>query len=359
MSEFPSVRPAIDELDVASVAEALRSGHLEEGDYVREFEQSLAKFLSKPYGQATTNGFSAIHVLLQALRVRSGDEIILPSYCCPSVLYPIKLVGATPVFADIGPDSFNINLETISRVYSRRTRLVILPYHFGFPTDIDAIVDQFGQERVIEDIAQSLGVEYKGKQLGSYTYHAVASFYATKMITSGDGGMVFMQDEGVYESAKRLTYYGARRGHEVIGYNYHLTNLNAALGLSQFRKLGEFIARRKRIGQIYKSHLAEIPDIQTDFAFSDQAAFLKYPILLPNQRMRDCLKQRLAERKVQCGFGVLEPLHIKEGLTNSTMPNTMKFAHNILCLPIYPSMSDTDAAYVSRTLIDLYKVSNL
>ncbi|WP_243372081.1 DegT/DnrJ/EryC1/StrS family aminotransferase [Microvirga solisilvae] len=355
MKKFSSARPMIDDDDVATVVEALRSGHLEEGDYVRAFEGQISKFLNKPHGQATVNGFSAIHILLQALSIKADDEVIIPSYCCPSVLYPIKLVGATPVFADIGHNSFNITLETISRVYSKKTRLIILPYHFGFPSDVDAVANHFGRENVVEDIAQGLGVEYNGKQLGSYTSHAVASFYSTKMITCGDAGMVVTEDRAAYDTAKRLTYYGARRGYEPVGYNYHLTNLNAALGNSQLQKLAGFIAKRKRLGRVYAECFRDTPGIQTNFAFSEQSGFLKYPILLPTQQARDYLKQKLAEANIYCGFGVLEPLHIKEGIRGTHLPNTTDFAERILCLPIYPSMSDADVSYIAEQALSMFK----
>jgi perosamine synthetase len=351
MKTFVSVRPSIDDDDIAAVTRTLRSGHLEEGEDVRDFERAVSAYLGKANGQATVNGFSAIHVLLHALGIGAGDEIILPSYCCPAVLFPIKLLGAKPVFADIGVNSFNMTAETASKVRSSRTRAVLLAYHFGFPNDIAAIVELFGREKVIEDVAQAIGA-FSGDQLvGSFSAHSVASFYASKMVTCGDGGMALTNDPIVAARMRELVYYGSRRGHQEMGFNYHLTNMNAALGLSQLRKLNAFVAKRRRLAKIYREVLQCEECIHFDFAYASESVFLRFPVLLPTKQIRDSLKQKLAECHVHCGYGVLEALHEKEGLDGGNLPNTHRFLSRILCLPIYPDMEVEDARWIAEQVL--------
>lgn len=351
IKKYVSAQPMIEQDDIAAVVEVLKSGHLEEGARVRNFEKQVSAILSKTYAQATVNGFSSIHILFLSLGLNKGDEVIIPSYCCPAVLYPIKLVGAMPVFADIEANSFNMSVDTIRACLSPRAKVILYPYQFGFPGAIDDVIDTFKDCIVIEDIAQSFGATYKGQMVGSFAEHTVASFYASKMLTCGDAGMVVTDNNAVYEQCKMFTYYGGHRGKQEQGYNYHLTNLNAALGLSQLQKLERFVKERKTLAKTYDAIFEKDERIQIDFSFRQEAAFLKYPVRLESEEKRNALKAALSKKGISCGYGVLEALHEKEGRPDQKLVNTNQFIRQILCLPIYPSLEKTDIEFIAETVL--------
>jgi dTDP-4-amino-4,6-dideoxygalactose transaminase len=352
MAIYPSARPHIEADDLEAVGQVLRSGHLEEGQWVRAFEAEASAFLQKTHAHATVNGFSAIHVLLLALGVTSGDEVIIPSFCCPAVLYPVKLVGAEPIFADLGENSFSPSADSIARHVTPRTKVILYPYQLGFPGDVEAIIDSFPQCVVIEDIAQAFGVTRNGHPLGSFAPHSIASFYASKMVVAGDAGMVLTNVEDVHERCRYYTYYSHRTGPQEQGFNYHLTNLNAALGHSQLRKVERFVERRRGLAAIYDDAFQSKPGLFHDFAGRSEAGFLKYPILLENRAVRDRLKAALQDRKIFCGVGVLEALHLKEGQQHrNDMPRTLEYLDRLLCLPLYPSLNEEDLHYLADTVL--------
>jgi len=358
MRAYPSAMPFIEEDDLDAVNQVLRSGHLEEGDWVRSFEAAASAFLSKPHAHATVNGFSAIHVLLLALGIAPGDEVIIPSFCCPAVLYPVKLVGAAPVFVDLGEHSFSPSADSIASHVTSRTKAILYPYQLGFPGDVEAVVASFPQCVVIEDIAQAFGVTQNGRPLGSFAAHSVASFYASKMVAAGDAGMVITNREDVYERCRTYTYYGHRTGPQEVAFNYHLTNLNAALGHSQLNKVERLVKRRRSLAAIYDEAFQSEGRLFRDFAGRSEAGFLKYPMLVESRAQRDHLKAALQKRKIFCGTGVLEALHAKTGQQHrDDLPRTLDHLDRLICLPLYPSLSEQDVHYLAdSTLEELHQL---
>ena len=353
MTAYHSARPTIEQDDLEAVAEVLRSGHLEEGTWVRSFEAAAADFLMKPHAQATVNGFSAIHVLLLALGVTSADEVIIPSFCCPAVLYPVKLIGAKPVFVDLGEDSFSPSASSIAPHVTDRTKVILYPYQLGFPGAVEQVIAAFPRCIVIEDVAQAFGVMQNGRPLGSFARHSVTSFYASKMLTAGDAGMVITDSAEVRKRCNHFTYYGHRKGRQELGFNYHLTNLNAALGQSQLKKAGRLVDRRRELARLYDDAFRPEDRLFIDFAGRADAAPLKYSILVESRRQRDALKAALEEREIYCGYGVLEALHLKEGQKGRTdLPRTLDYLDRLLCLPLYPSLSEEDVSYLAHATLD-------
>jgi dTDP-4-amino-4,6-dideoxygalactose transaminase len=211
---------------------------------------------------------------------------------------------------------------------------------------------------VIEDIAQAFGVTQNGRALGSFSPHAIASFYASKMVAAGDAGMVITDSEDVHERARYFTYYGHRTGPQETGFNYHLTNLNAALGLSQLEKVEGFIERRRRLAASYDDAFRGEERLHLRFAGRSESGFLKYPVLLESRAARDGLRAALQERGIHCGTGVLEALHVKEGRQRrGDLPRTLDYLDRLLCLPLYPSLGDEDVGYLAdATLAELRRL---
>ncbi|MFA4932791.1 MAG: DegT/DnrJ/EryC1/StrS aminotransferase family protein, partial [Caldisericia bacterium] len=185
---IPHSKPTLDQRDYNAVLRVLQSGQISQGEYVKRFEANLSEFVGVKGGVATNSGTSALHLALLALEVGKGDEIILPSYVCTALLNAINYVGATPVLVDIEPDSFNLDAKRVKESLTEKTKAIIVPHLFGLPADMEEL-QSFGIP-LIEDCAQALGATYKGKQAGSFGALSIFSFYATKVIASGEGGMV-------------------------------------------------------------------------------------------------------------------------------------------------------------------------
>ena len=341
-------KPTIEQSDIESVSRVLSSGHLEDGTDVNELEQLFCSLLNRKYAVAVSSGFASILLGLKALGVSDGDEVIIPSYTCQALLNPILLLGATPVIADIEKESFNIDVDNTASLISIKTKAIIVPHTFGFPAKIDAI-KSLGIP-VIEDCAQALGGSYKGAQLGTYGDLAVFSFYATKMITAGDGGMIVTDDEDYYRLIQDYRYYGHRKGYDTVAYNFHMTNLPAALAISQLKKLDLFVSRRKELALLYDSLLADVKGLSISFVNKYSALFYRYPV-----RVFDAgfVIQKMKEKGIGCGYGVLDGMHQLIKLSGEKYPNTELNLRTIVSLPIYPLLTDSEACQVVNTLLSV------
>lgn len=342
--------PTITQEDIDAVTDALTSKHLEDGELVEVFEKKIAEFVGRRYAVATSSGFASIHLSLIALGVGEDDEVIMPSYTCPALLNPVLLLRAKPVFADLEANSFNISVRTIQPLITCKTKAIIIPHTFGFPADL-SVIEQLGVP-VIEDCAQALGAHLNSKKLGSFTDVSVFSFYATKMITSGDGGMLLTDDKKIYESALNHRYYGHKKQHQYISYNYHLTNLNASLGISQLRRIDEFIQKRKLYAAIYDDYFSSYAGLHNDFVQKENSIFFRYLIQVNN---RDELRDELRKEGIGTGFGVLEGLHQLRDFNDLRYPHTVQLLNEIISLPVYPSLEVGDVKFIARKILKILK----
>ena len=335
--------------EINAVLAVLKSGHLEDGSDVRDLELFGSTYFEKKYCSAVSSGFAAIHLSLIALGISSGDEVILPSYVCSALLNPILMLGATPVIADIGENSFNISVQEVENKITSKTKAIIVPHIFGFPARIDEIVAM--GIPVIEDCAQSIGVNYKGKKLGTFGTLGIFSFYAGKMISGGDGGMIITDDIILNKAIKDFRYYGHKKMHNYLAFNYHMTNLPAALVLVQLKRIGTLLNRRNEIARIYESFFKNESRIGIDFENKEVSGYYRYPVRL------DCnieiVKSLMQEQSINCGYGVLEGMHQLLSLETSKFPNTEKNLKTIISLPIYPTLKDTEVQYIAETLIKI------
>lgn len=339
--------PTIQADDIEAVTSQLKSGHLEDGETVKKFEHAFANYIGRKYAVSTANGYGAIHLSLIALGISENDEVIIPSYTCSALLNPIKLLSGTPVIVDIEANGFNLSPETIQQKLSPRTKAIILPHTFGFPAgQIESIINM--GIPVIEDCAQSTGGSLRDKRLGSFGEISIFSFYSTKMLCAGDGGMILTDNKQLYDIACRYRYYGGEADKTETALNYRFTNLFASLGLSQLGKLDSFITRRKEIAARYDSYFKDHPQINIDFKNKEDSCFYRYPVQLAR---RDIVKQKLQQKGIHAGFGVLENMYKLMKLPGSNYPNATKMRNHILSIPIYPSLTDDQVAYISETLI--------
>lgn len=275
--KIPLAKPDIGKDEIQAVMETMRSGWVSQGEKVEEFEESFAEYCGVKYGVAVNNGTAALHMALTALGVKSGDEVITTPLSCVATTNPIVYLNAKPVFVDVEHSTLNINPVLVEKKVTRKTR-VILPVHlFGHPVDLDPLMEvaQKHDLPVIEDAAQAHGARYKGKKVGSLGHVSCFSFYADKLITTVEGGMALTNDEELAEKMRLLRRFGMNKHekfyHPILGYNYKLSDIHAAIGLVQLRKLDNYI-ERKRVnieylkGRLDHSNL-RLP-VELDYAFN-------------------------------------------------------------------------------------------
>jgi perosamine synthetase len=339
---IPHSRPSIDQQDVNAVIEVLASGRIAQGEKVSEFERALANYVGKKYGVAVSSGTTALHLALLCLGVEPGDEVIMPSYVCSSPYFATLHARAVPKIVDIDLSNFNICIDAVGPQILQKTKAIIVPHMFGNPAELDPLL-KLGVP-VIEDCAQSLGAEYKSRRVGSLGELSVFSFYATKMITTGEGGMILTDDEQNYARLLELRDYD-KKALTPTKYNYKMTDLQASLGISQLNKLLGFIERRRKIASIYSAALSEHP-VGLPMATPDsRSVFYRYVVMVDNMER---IREESHRNGIICERPVFKPLH--SDLPTVECPNSDKAHNHALSIPLYPGLSGEEIDYVVARL---------
>ena len=339
---IPHSRPTIAQDDIDAIKEVLVTGMIAQGDKVKEFEEDFARFIGKKYAVACSSGTSALHLAMICLNITSGDEVILPSYVCSSPYIACLHAGAVPRVTDISDHGFNICPKNVNNERSDKTKAIIVPHMFGTPADLDEISVE--GVRVVEDCAQSPGATYRGKMTGAFGDISIFSFYATKMLTTGEGGMLLTDIQEVSDYAKELRAYDMK-SLSPPKYNYKMTDIQAALGISQLHKLKQFIETRRKQALLYSEALEGfgigLPEKHTHM----NPIYYRYVISIKeSERVQDFAKKR----GVICEKPVFLPLHRSLGLKE--FPNTERAYSQALSIPLYPSLSSEEQDYVIHTL---------
>ena len=265
---LPVAEPAVGEKELQYVSECVLSGWISSaGKFVTRFERMFAEFCGTEYAVAVSNGTVALHLALTTLGIGPGDEVIVPALTFAATANAVLYAGATPVFADITSDTWTIDPQAISECISPRTKAIIPVHLYGHPADMDPILTLASQHNlfVIEDAAEAHGARYKGRLVGSIGDIGCFSFYGNKIVTTGEGGMLTMNRKEWYEKALLMRDHGMdknrRYWHEVIGFNYRLTNLQAAIGVAQMEKIDQILRKRSQLAEIYNENLRDISEI--------------------------------------------------------------------------------------------------
>ena len=365
---IPHSKPTITENDIESVSEVMRSGYIAQGEKVREFEKKLASFIGVKGGIATSSGTSALHLALVVLGVGKEDEVILPTYVCTAPLNAIYYTGAKPILADINEDDFNISARDVKRKITKKTKAIIVPHMFGLPTEMDEIL-RFGVP-VIEDCAQSIGATIRqpasgirhpasgirhpasGNRhpAGSLGALSICSFYATKLLATGEGGMVLSNDEELLSRIQDLRDYDEKDDFRVR-FNYKMSDIEAAFGLSQLGKLPSFIKRRKGIAQKYSSVFRDYDFLIPSVYKNREHIFYRYVVRV--HRKAEEFIEDIQNKDIECRRPVYKPLH--HYLSCGDFPVADKVYENAVSIPIYPSLSDEDVDYIIETVGELCK----
>ena len=332
-------RPLLGAAEQRAVRRVLASGLLAEGKEVERFEREMARRLKRRHAAAVGSGSAALHLALVALGVGPGDRVAMPSYVCTALLHATDLVGAEPVLVDIDPATFNLDPDDLRKRLRPRTRAVIVPHMFGLPARIRDI-ESYGVP-IIEDCALALGAEYGTEPVGSLGVVSIASFYATKVIATGEGGMVLSNRVRLIEEVRDSRSYDSRPRYR-RRFNYKMTDLQAALGRVQLRRLSQFVARRRRLASLYARELSggpwDLPSVEEGHSFYRFVA-------RPHSRTGRLLDE-LGRRGIEARRPVFRPLHRYLGLKG--FAGAEEAYRRAVSIPLYPALSTSEAERVAR-----------
>jgi perosamine synthetase len=347
---IPHSRPAIDEEDVRATAEVLRSGQIAQGPWVERFERDMASFMGVRGGVAVSSGTAALELALRALNVGAGDEVIMPSYVCQAPWLATQRVGAQARLVDIDLDTFNIDPLAACQAVTKKTRAIIVPHLFGLPADLTAL-EQIGIP-LIEDCAQTLGVAEQGRPVGTVGRLTVCSFYATKLLCAGEGGMVLSNVKGDLERVRSLREYDGAPTLDPSSCNVKMTDLQAALGLSQLGRFSAFHERRQILAAAYRAALSSKAAVFPTAPPGRTHGYYRYVVRLPHLRTDPDglmgLIGTLEQQRIHCRKPVFRPLH--RYLDQSGFPNSDEADRTALSIPLYPNLTDDEVRQILLSL---------
>ncbi|WP_213770037.1 DegT/DnrJ/EryC1/StrS family aminotransferase [Bradyrhizobium sp. dw_78] len=361
---IPISKPFIGSREKELVLDALDSGWVSSiGKYIDEFEANFARYCGTDYALAVSNGTTGLHLALAALGLKPGDEVIVPDLTFVATANAVAYTGATPVLADIDTDTLCIDPASVKSLVSARTRAIIPVHLYGHPADMDALME-IGDAHgiaVIEDAAEAHGAEYKGRRVGGLGKCGVFSFYGNKVITTGEGGMLTTNDRDFYARAKRLRDHAMspqrRYFHEERGYNYRITNLQAALGVAQLERIDDFLGRRAEIMDWYNAEIATSDRVRLN-RVKNWAKSAFWMICLEvdglDEAGRDKLMQALKARGIDtrpyfCTMSSL-PMYAQHPL-----PVAARKAQTGLNLPSYYELTKQDVQRIGAEVNDILK----
>jgi len=378
---IPFHQASIEADDIEAVVGVLRSGWLTTGARTREFEKAFSQYVESPHAVALSSCTAALHLALAAIGLREGDEVILPTMTFSSTSQVVLYFKARPVFVDCLPNSFQMDPNAVERAITSATRAIIVVHFAGGPADLDSILDLARRHglKVIEDAAHALPSRYKGKMIGSFSDITCFSFYATKTLTTGEGGMAttasgeyadrirLLSLHGISKDAyKRYTAEGTWR-YEIldVGYKYNMTDMQAALGLSQLAKCDAMREKRELLAREYTSALSafdafECPVVEENIQHAWHLFVLQ--VNLPAWSIsRDHVIDELKQRGVLTSVHFI-PLHThplyreRMGYRLGQFPNAERHFERAISLPLFPAMTREDSQHVIEALADLAKI---
>jgi len=373
---IPYSRQEIGDDDVRAVSKVLRSAFLTQGPAIKEFEDSLTKYTSARYCVAFSSGTAALHGAYHAAGIGSGDEVIVPGLTFAATANAALYLRAKPVFADINPETGNIDVRDVEKKITKKTKMIVPVDYAGLPVDLYALRRLAKKHRliIIEDAAQGLGASYKGKKLGTQADMTMFSFHPVKSITTGEGGAILTNDRRYYERLVMFRTHGLTRDPkklknkkhaawhqemQILGYNYRLTDMQAALGVSQMKKLDRFIAKRRVAAKRYFELLKNVPGITLPPRTGLKNSAWHLFVVRIHPRVRD----RVFEKLRAAGIGVqvhylpvyLHPYYSALGYRKGLCPETEKFAASCISIPLFPSITKKEQAFVVQKLTSILK----
>ncbi|MGM8366491.1 UDP-4-amino-4,6-dideoxy-N-acetyl-beta-L-altrosamine transaminase [Virgibacillus sp. W0181] len=374
---IPYGRQSIDDADIQVVVDVLKSDYLTTGPAVENFEVKIADYVGAKYAVAFSNGTAALHGACFAAGIGDGDEVITTPMTFAASANCVLYQGGKPVFADIDPETYNIDPNEICKKITAKTKAIIPVDFTGQPADIDEILKIAKKHNltVIEDAAHAIGATYKGKKIGSIADMTMFSFHPVKHITTGEGGIITTNNRDFYDKLRQFRTHGITRDTSLLnenhgpwyyemqflGYNYRMTDIQAALGASQIDKLDQFIERRREIVDQYNKGFSALNELITPHQHPDgSSSWHLYVIQLQRYLLSIDRKQFFEElRKANIGVNVhyipvhLQPYYQKLGHKKGDYPVAEELYEQIISLPLFPAMTDEDVQYVIDTVKSL------
>ena len=354
---------SLDESDIQAVLGVMRSGRLALGPKTQAFERALAAYTGVKHAVAVGSGTAALHLIVKALGIGPGDEVLVPSFTFAASVNAFLYEGARPTFVESEPETYNLDVADLEHRITERTRAIMAVDVFGHPADWD------GLERVaarhgltlIDDCCEAIGATYKGRKLGSMGAAGAFAFYPNKQITTGEGGMVVTQDDRLAELCR--SYANQGRGemgawlqHDRLGHNYRLNEMSAALGLSQLNRLERFLARRAQVAQLYTERLAGMDGVQAPRIRPEvRMSWFVYVVTLDEGSDRDRTIAGMEREGVPCR-GYFAPVHtqpyIRErfGELRGSLPRTEAIARRTIALPFHNDLEEQEVEHVLGVL---------
>jgi len=349
--KVPITKVELDEREVEAAAAVLRSGWVMQGPQVEAFERAVAAYVGSRDAVAVSSGTAALHLALLALGVGAGDEVIVPSLSFIASANVVLYCGATPVFADVDPDTYNIDPAHVKRAMTSRTKAVMPVDQVGLPADLGPLMDLAREQGVpvVEDAACALGATYRGARVGSIAPVSCFSFHPRKVITTGEGSL---RSHGASRSTFEREKGGGADVFADLGYNFRMTDLQAAIGVEQMKKLDGLIARRRALAERYNAAFAAVPALHLPTAPPDRTHIYQTYMVRVTPRARHSRDETVAALQA-LGIGAkagvqaihTEPLY-RERAAGVSLPGTEQVAREGLILPLFPSMTEAEQAHV-------------
>lgn len=346
----------IDDQEVKAVTKVIRSGHLVQGREVAKLEKEFAALCGTKYALAVANGTAALHLALHSAGIKNGDEVITTPFTFVATANSILMVGGKPVFVDIDPLTYNLDPEKIISAITKKTKAILVVDLYGQPANyrkLRQIASKYSL-LLIEDAAQSVNAKYYGKTTGSLADIATFSLYATKNITSAEGGVVTTNNRNYYEIGRLFRHHGQNENkkyhYEGLGYNYRLTDLQAAMALVQMKKLNRLTKKRQQLAAYYTQELRNIKGIVTPVLIPGAiSVYHQYTIRITAKAKlsRDKLQAKLAKDGITTNIYYPVPLYRFSHLKQSgKLMNTENAAKEVLSIPVHPHLTDREAKYI-------------
>lgn len=358
--------PLTGDEELAAVAEVLDSGFLTQGPKAAEFERVVSEYVGTEHGFATSSCTTGLHLALVALGVGAGDEVIVPDFTFPATANVVVQLGARPVLVDVEPVTFNATADSIGAAITNRTKAIMVVDAFGQPADMDPIMAVAGNAGipVIEDAACALGGEYKGRRAGALADVGCISFHPRKVITTGEGGMVLTDDDALAHRMSVLRSHGAVRDELYMtfidaGFNYRLSDINAAIGLVQMSRLEAIIADRRRLAGLYSRLLEQIDGVTAPCeAEGVRHTYQSFVVMLDSGVPRDEVVRRMRAQGVETTLGTYalhaQPYFGRElGHQPGDLPHSSQAYRQAMTLPLYPQLAEDDVELAVRTLASI------
>jgi len=367
----PLSSPDISELEIRYVTDVLKTPHLSLGPKLPEFEARMAGFIGAKHVVAVNSGTSALHLIVRALGIRDGDEVITTPFSFIASANCLLFERATPVFVDIDPATMNMDVDRIEERITRKTKAILAVDVFGYPARWDRLAEIAGKHglTLIEDSCEAIGAVYKGRKAGTFGDAAALAFYPNKQMTTGEGGVVLTNDDEIASLCRSMRNQGRGEGggwleHERLGYNYRLSDVNCALGIAQLERIEELLSKRQAVARMYEERLKDWKEVRLPHSSSEAVrSWFVYVVTLKDEyskRQRDEILQRLKERGIGCS-NYFAPIHLQPfyarmfGFKKGDFPVTEHVSERTMALPFYNNLGASDIDLVVDNLKEVVR----